>query len=91
MNIKENLKSILVVCSVVYAGMVWLYKINQHEPRLNKCESEIASIRKEMSEHNTNSAIELAKINTTLQEVKLGVAQIHAGLIDLGLGKSAKR
>lgn len=85
--IKENIKTLLVICSLIYAGAVWIYKINQHEPRIKDCEDEIAEIRQEMARHNTSSAIELAKINTTLQEVKLGVSQINKGLIDLGLSR----
>jgi hypothetical protein len=85
--IKDNIKTILVVCSLVYAGAVWVYKINQHEPRITACELEISQIKQDAVTHNTAASIELAKINATLQEVRLGVAQINKGLIDLGLSR----
>lgn len=85
--LKENIKIVLVICSLVYAGAVWLYKINQHEPRIERCEFEISQMKQDVARHNTSSAIELAKINATLQEVKLGVSQISKGIIDLGLSR----
>ena len=85
--LKENLKTILIICSLIYAGAVWVYKISLHEPRIANCEHEISQIKQDFARHNTNSAIELAKINATLQEVKLGVSQISKGLIDIGLSR----